>query len=467
MIRWFRSSKSTEGRPTQGEVFELLVLEGDDAGQRFTIVGPIVAIRRGDRSLHQPGEILLTDPTVSSHQAWVHETDEGLFIQHREGAINPTLVNGREIDRQRIKLGDSIRMGRIVLEVQSRKGPSMSDRPPSEESLQEVQRPDPGTTQSWPPPGSATVVRRLAPAEAHLTVVRGLPGWEGRGFDIGPMKTSIGRDQASQIHIPEPVVSRKHAELVWENDELVLIHCSSTNHTHVNDRNVVDRQVLRSGDEIKLADQVVLSLDLPGSESEPSPEPPPQSDDLRMAMEDKIRRDQAIEEQYGFVGSFLDIDVVDSYGLKAHASRPEYIVLSFERFRAFAGRAVEEFEGQVLNSNGDELMCFFESPFQAVRCASAVRERLETFNTDENLLQRPFRVRQGVHTGNSLVDRKRGVAYSPVLDVAGHLQKHADKNGVLISQATLEALPEGLPFEPAGELENEKIPTYRLTSPIE
>ena len=46
----------------------------------------------------------------------------------------------------------------------------------------------------------------------------------------------------------------------------------------------------------------------------------------------------------------------------------------------------------------------------------------------------------GVHSGRSLVDLKRGVAYSAILDVAGHLQKKADPNGMAISDQTLSAL---------------------------
>jgi class 3 adenylate cyclase len=92
--------------------------------------------------------------------------------------------------------------------------------------------------------------------------------------------------------------------------------------------------------------------------------------------------------------------------------------------------------------------------------------RLEDFNRDENLLDSPFRVRQGVHTGRTLIDWKRGVAYSPNLDVAGHLQKDAETDGLLISQQTLEALPDGLPFERKGQLAREGIPTYRLVARI-
>ena len=126
------------------------------------------------------------------------------------------------------------------------------------------------------------------------------------------------------------------------------------------------------------------------------------------------------------------------------------------------GAVIEEFDGMVLNSNGDELMCFFESTLSSVDAGRAILDRLRTFNEEQNALPSPFRLRIGIHTGSSLVDKKRGVAYSEVLDVAGHLQKDADKNGLLISEPTYQALLEKVPFEPAGRLEREQIDTYRM-----
>ncbi len=483
MAQWFRASRSRGGKKAKDGpedlVFELLVLEGEDAGQRFTVDGNVVSIHRGKPSASVPGEIVLTDPTVSSRQATIRQTSEGLFIEHREEATNSTSVNGREISIERIRAGDRISMGRTVLEVRSRPGISLTELIQKVDPA-DVQRADPGVTRSWPNRNDRTEIRRtVEPPKAWLTIASGVEGWEGRQFDVGPKRTSIGRNEANEICIPEQGVSRQHADLVWEGDDLVLIHKSETNPTRVNGQGVEDRRVLRNGDEIRLADRVALKLELGGLGSQPeaTEAPAPDTDalgqprdraaSLRAAMEEKIRRDRAIEEEYGFVGSFLDIDVVDSYGLKVNADRPEHIILSFERFRMFAEEVVNEFDGQVLNSNGDELMCFFDSPLQAVRCASTVIARLQTFNAEENLLGRPFRLRQGVHTGNTLVDRQRGVAYSPVLDVAGHLQKHADHDGLLISEDTFQALPEGLPFESAGELENEGIPTYRLSGAVE
>jgi class 3 adenylate cyclase len=102
-----------------------------------------------------------------------------------------------------------------------------------------------------------------------------------------------------------------------------------------------------------------------------------------------------------------------------------------------------------------------------VRAASASLRRLPAFNREQNLLELPFRMRLGIHTGESLVDLERGVAYSTVLDVAGHLQKQAEVDGCWISEATLRELPSGLPFEPAGKLEREGIASFRLAGAVE
>jgi len=161
-------------------------------------------------------------------------------------------------------------------------------------------------------------------------------------------------------------------------------------------------------------------------------------------------------------GSFLDVDVVESRLMKGGSERAEHIIVSFERFRAYVSRICEEWDGQVLNSNGDELMCFFESPAQALLAGSAILERLNAFNRDQNLLGKDFRFRIGVHTGVSLVDLTSGVAYSDVLDTAGHIQKQAEPNGMLISEQTLESVSKGLPVTLVGDLHEGVGSLYRL-----
>ena len=137
---------------------------------------------------------------------------------------------------------------------------------------------------------------------------------------------------------------------------------------------------------MKPPQEVVLRVDLGDSARdrtapEDRPTLPPESAraaSLRQHMEEKIERDRLIEEEFSVQGSFVDIDVVGSYKMKREADRPAHIIVSFERFRSFVERVIEEFGGQVLNSNGDELMCFFDSTHDAVpwrRCERLARRK--------------------------------------------------------------------------------------------
>jgi class 3 adenylate cyclase len=227
-----------------------------------------------------------------------------------------------------------------------------------------------------------------------------------------------------------------HARLLRQAEELVLVHESRTNGTFVNGVNVTGRQALFDGDEIRLADRIVLRVDAPWLRAGAAAP----AGSLRGAMEARVRLEERIEQEFVRRGSFLDVDVVDSYGMKAAEERVERVVVSFERFRAFLARAVEAHRGRILNCNGDEVAAFFETAEDGFAAARTLLEGLEAFNAVENLLGVPFRVRCGIHSGRSAVDLRHGIAYSAILDAAGHLQKTSPVNGVLLSAATVEQL---------------------------
>jgi pSer/pThr/pTyr-binding forkhead associated (FHA) protein len=275
------------------------------------------------------------------------------------------------------------------------------------------------------------------PAIGHLTVIDGPSGLLGRRFAVRDAEISIGRAEECYVSIPDPGVSRYHAELRRAGDDLVLVHRSRTNATFVNESPVSDREPVCDGDRIQLADRVVLRLDASAHTRAAAAGVP---GSLREIMEDRVSLEERIERHFVRTGSFLDVDVVDSYGLKASEPRSERVVVSFERFRAFIERAVQLQRGQVLNSNGDEVMAFFDSADDALAGARLILTGLPSFNEQENRLSRPFRVRIGIHSGRSAVDLENGVAYSPILDGAGHLQKAAPVGGLLLSEETYLAL---------------------------
>jgi class 3 adenylate cyclase len=487
LVKWFPAFARKQPSKAPKTVLELMVLEGADAGQQFTLDGAEVRIGRGRPKTGQTGAILLSDKSVSSLQATIRVERGGSFIEHNPAATNPTVVNGRQAKKQKIKPGDQIEMGLVKIEVRQRKGialsglfevPAASTEPNAARAARaETIAAQPGNeiTAEMPRAQPDLEATTLVDSRGLLTLIRGVPGLEKHSFPLGLQGTVVGRSAQCDVTIPEPGISRKHIRCEWQGEKLMLFHMSETNSTCVNGVPVSGPRELKEGDELLLADQVLLRVQLTRAKSPPDDRPALSSSErargetpsLHDYMEEKIERDRLIEEQFSVTGSFVDIDVVGSYRMKAEADRPAHIIVSFERFRAFVEEVVEEFGGLVLNSNGDELMCFFESTLEAVRSSSAILGRLDDFNANKNVLSSPFRFRIGIHTGESLVDRARGVAYSEVLDIAGHLQKAAEVNGLLVSDATLAALPENLPFEQAGTLEREGIATYRATAPIQ
>lgn len=72
-------------------------------------------------------------------------------------------------------------------------------------------------------------------------------------WDGGKTELIVGRDQACDVMLPDPSVSRRHARLVFRDGSWVLQDLGSTNGTVVNDVRV-GRCELRPGDLMTLGD---------------------------------------------------------------------------------------------------------------------------------------------------------------------------------------------------------------------
>jgi pSer/pThr/pTyr-binding forkhead associated (FHA) protein len=491
---WLNALRNRSTQEPAGLIMELLVLAGEDAGNQFTLEGDRVLVGRGQPESGQTDVVRLDDKSISHRQAWITREAEGTSIEHITSAANPTLVNGLEIQRSRLSVGDRIEMGRIVIDVRARGGLNLrglteimedvarestmtgAARDEAAESRAEetTARSEPLAILT-PLEGVAREVTDIRPMEVQiggLKIVRGVASGAYQSFPIFMGTTRLGRGEDVEIQISELGVSRLHAEITVDGRSILLSPKSQTNPTLLNGFPLHGSVELSDGDEIRLADQVVLevSLRIAGRSRDGLSELSPDSSSaassaassaLSRRMEHKIDLDREIEE-YNVMGSFVDVDVVASRAMKGGGEKAEHIIVSFQRFRAYVGGICEEWEGQVLNSNGDELMCFFESATNAILAGSAILERLEAFNRDLNLLGKDFQFRLGAHTGVSLVDLDAGLAYSEVLDTAGHIQKFAEPNTLVVSQKTLDSLPGSIPVTAVGEITGEAGQLYRI-----
>ena len=100
----------------------------------------------------------------------------------------------------------------------------------------------------WAPPARSPVVA-LPPGSALLVVTRGPNA--GSRFLLDQPVTSVGRHPGSDIFLDDVTVSRRHAELRWENDEFHVVDVGSLNSTYVN-REPVDSAALVNGDEVQI-----------------------------------------------------------------------------------------------------------------------------------------------------------------------------------------------------------------------
>ena len=92
-----------------------------------------------------------------------------------------------------------------------------------------------------------------------MLVVEGGPDGEDL-IPLGP-KTTMGREPANDVVVPEPGVSRSHAEIVKSDKGFGLRDLQSTNGTFVNQERISDKEhILQDGDTIRLGASKVLVL---------------------------------------------------------------------------------------------------------------------------------------------------------------------------------------------------------------
>lgn len=77
----------------------------------------------------------------------------------------------------------------------------------------------------------------------------------GKDHRILKEKTSIGKQENSDIAIKREFISRSHALLLYENHQFVLSDLHSTNHTYVNGE-MISKKTLRDNDILKFGDAV-------------------------------------------------------------------------------------------------------------------------------------------------------------------------------------------------------------------
>ena len=105
------SSQRAAGRTAVPPGASVLVRTGFYEGLEVCIDRDWLVIGRG-----RGADLVIAEPTISRSHAAVGYDTEGFFVQDL-GSTNGTMVNGARAERQRLKSGDVIQMGKLALGV--------------------------------------------------------------------------------------------------------------------------------------------------------------------------------------------------------------------------------------------------------------------------------------------------------------------------------------------------------------
>jgi diguanylate cyclase (GGDEF)-like protein len=228
-------------------------------------------------------------------------------------------------------------------------------------------------------------LRNAADCEACLIVVRG--NQQGQRFELSANVMTLGRDNASDIVIDDPRVSRKQASLVKDGAIVRLVDGGSTNGTHINDRKVSggDSVVLSKEDMIRVGGTILKYL--PRGELEihyiGMLESRAHTDALTKmynkgylleAMEAEFKRAQALGHELSLLVFDLDFfkRVNDTYG---HDAGDQVLI----EVSALLKSAMVAYQGILGRFGGEEFVALLPgfSLEQALSVAESIRSRLE------------------------------------------------------------------------------------------
>ncbi len=230
---------------------QLRVIEGGDEGKRLRVDADLVIGRTARAEAGRLGG----DPEISRVHARISRSEDGGLIVEDLGSANGTFVNGQRISTPTtLELGDSLRMGRSVLQVTDSSGAV-------------PRKPKPAT----PTPRGRTDI----PAEQREQLVITAGKEIGRRLSLSD-ELIIGRTVSGEGRLSDDHgVSRRHARVIRDATGKVTIEdLGSANGTLVNGERLRGPRVLNVGDSIQIG---TTTLGVTAGEAAAAVAPPAQA----------------------------------------------------------------------------------------------------------------------------------------------------------------------------------------------
>ncbi|MBI1941954.1 MAG: hypothetical protein HYS33_10655 [Acidobacteria bacterium] len=185
----------------------------------------------------------------------------------------------------------------------------------------------------------------------------------------------------------------------------------------------------------------------------PGPEEVPGLADSEQARRILLKRYRQIEGTFRSAKrkrcAFLSIDVVGSTRMK-EGERELAVTVTFQAYMEMLRDIFEQHSAWKEAWTPDGVMVCFLQLDLAVAAAQAVLRRLRKFNRTENMLRTPIAVRCGLNEGEVAIfeDSNLEQIVHRVIDVTGHMQKHAQPNTLWLSAEVHDLLGDKTGFVP-------------------
>lgn len=164
----------------------------------------------------QTNHLSLDDPTVDETHAHIFNRGD-TFVLKDAGSETGTFVNGTQVTQKNISCGDQLTIGNITLEIVD---PTLDEN-----------------------------------SDSHWALIANSSWLNGQEFPLNlntpHQSVTLGRERECDIVIPGTHLSRKHAMITLNNNELSIKDLGSANGTFVNNKKIDTARVL-PGDQVRL-----------------------------------------------------------------------------------------------------------------------------------------------------------------------------------------------------------------------
>ena len=151
--------------------------------------------------------------------------------------------------------------------------------------------------------------------------------------------------------------------------------------------------------------------------------------------------------------AFLSIDVVGSTQMKVGENKTD-VEYDFHEYRKLVESKMQSNGALKAAWTPDGVMICFPTVDAAVRTAQELIQGLVAFNKNVKTMKVDFQVRCGINAGRVYYDEKTPMETMSdhVIDVAGHMQKHALPGTIAIAKPSIEPVRQREGFEPSGKV---------------